>query len=81
MSTAVTLHDLNLAAAFGNRLVVLPRGAVVAAGPPAEVLTAALIERVWGVRADADVVDGVAPIRFLRGLGRRRGPGCHRNAL
>lgn len=56
MTTAVTLHDLNLAAAFCDRLVVLSRGAVVAAGPPVEVLTPALTERVWNVRADVDVV-------------------------
>lgn len=46
--------------------MVLSRGAVVAAGPPVEVLTPALIERVWKVRAHVDVVDGVASIRFLR---------------
>lgn len=66
VTTVVRLHDLNLAAAFCDRLVVLSRGAVVAAGPPAELLTPALIERVWNVRADVDVVDGVASIRFLR---------------
>lgn len=32
MITVVTLHDLNLAVAFCDRLVVLSRGAVVAAG-------------------------------------------------
>jgi iron complex transport system ATP-binding protein len=42
----VTLHDLNLAAAFCDLRVVLSRGAVVAAGPPVEVLIPALIERV-----------------------------------
>jgi iron complex transport system ATP-binding protein len=41
VTTAVTLHDLNLAAAFGDRLVVLSQGVVVAAGPPVEVLTPA----------------------------------------
>lgn len=37
MTTGVTLHDLNLAAAFCDRLVVL---------------TPAPIERAWNVRAD-----------------------------
>jgi ABC-type cobalamin/Fe3+-siderophores transport system ATPase subunit len=46
--------------------VVLSRGVVVAVGPPVEVLIPTLIERVWNVRADVDVVDGVASIRFLR---------------
>ena len=60
VTTVVTPHDLNLVAAFCDRLVVLSRGAVVAAGPLVEVLTPALIERVWNVQAD---VDGVPSIR------------------
>ncbi len=44
------LHDLNLAAASCDRLVVLSRGRCVADGAAAEVLTAARVEEVWGVR-------------------------------
>jgi iron complex transport system ATP-binding protein len=43
------LHDLNLAAASCDRLVVLSRGEVVAQGPPADVLTAERVREVWGV--------------------------------
>ncbi|PRX96767.1 ABC transporter ATP-binding protein [Allonocardiopsis opalescens] len=46
----VVLHDLNLAAAACDRVVVLSRGALVAAGPPHEVLTPELIHEVFGVR-------------------------------
>ncbi|WP_436701766.1 ABC transporter ATP-binding protein [Nocardioides sp. BYT-33-1] len=45
------LHDLDLAAAFCDRLVVLQAGRVVAAGPPDEVLTTELVHRVYGVEA------------------------------
>ena len=38
----LVVHDVNLAAAVGSRLVVLDRGRQVAAGTPTEVLTAAL---------------------------------------
>ncbi|HVX66765.1 MAG TPA: ABC transporter ATP-binding protein [Bryobacteraceae bacterium] len=48
LSVAVT-HDLNLAAAFADRIVVLNRGRVVADGAPAEVLSPALIRDVFGV--------------------------------
>ncbi|MBB4000611.1 heme ABC transporter ATP-binding protein [Aureimonas pseudogalii] len=41
------LHDLNLAAGFADRLVVLAQGAVVADGPPASVLTDALVASVF----------------------------------
>jgi iron complex transport system ATP-binding protein len=43
-----TLHDLNLAAAFADRLVLLSKGRIVAAGPPKEVLTEAVLRPVFG---------------------------------
>jgi len=50
-TTVAALHDLDLAAAFCDRLVVLQDGRVVASGPPAGVLTADLVDRVYGVEA------------------------------
>ncbi|WP_405862544.1 ABC transporter ATP-binding protein [Streptomyces sp. NBC_00090] len=50
--TAVgALHDLNLAAMYCDRLVVLARGRVVARGTPEEVLTEELIADVYRVRS------------------------------
>jgi iron complex transport system ATP-binding protein len=43
------LHDLGLAAHFFPRLVVIDHGRIVADGPPAEVLTDALIRDVFNV--------------------------------
>jgi iron complex transport system ATP-binding protein len=43
------LHDLNQAARYADHLVVMRSGAVVAQGDPREVLTAALVERVFGL--------------------------------
>ncbi|MFE3072242.1 ABC transporter ATP-binding protein [Streptomyces sp. NPDC059247] len=48
----LALHDLNLAAAYCDRLYVLEGGRVVTGGTPAEVLTPALLEAVYGVRAE-----------------------------
>ncbi|HKR52608.1 MAG TPA: ABC transporter ATP-binding protein [Pseudonocardiaceae bacterium] len=50
--TVVTiLHDLNLAAAYSDTLVVLDRGRVAAAGRSQDVLTQALLQKVFGVHA------------------------------
>jgi iron complex transport system ATP-binding protein len=49
LCVVAVLHDLNLAAAACDRLVVLSRGRVVAEGPPAAVLTAERVREVWGV--------------------------------
>ncbi len=47
--TVGVVHDLNLAARFADQIVLLDRGRVVAAGLPAEVLTAEHIREVFGV--------------------------------
>lgn len=49
VTSVLALHDLNLAAAFCDSLLVLSSGKVVAAGAPAEVLTEDLVRRVYGV--------------------------------
>jgi iron complex transport system ATP-binding protein len=46
------IHDLNLAARFADRIVVLHHGRTVAEGPPAVVLSPSLLRDVWGVVAD-----------------------------
>jgi iron complex transport system ATP-binding protein len=45
----LVLHDLNLAARYATRLVALREGRIVAAGPPAEVVTAELVREVFGL--------------------------------
>ena len=51
MTVVTALHDLNLAARFCDRVVVLHDGGVRAAGPPADVLTAELLRGVYEVDA------------------------------
>lgn len=51
ITVLAALHDLNLASAYCDRLVVLDRGRVAAEGTPRAVLTTDLIRDVFGVRA------------------------------
>ncbi|MEM8536160.1 MAG: ABC transporter ATP-binding protein [Chloroflexota bacterium] len=51
LTTLVTLHDLNLAAAYCHRLYLLKQGHIVAAGTPEAVLTPELIREVFNVDA------------------------------
>lgn len=46
----VILHDLNLAARFADRILLLDRGRMLALGDPWDVLQAERIEQVFGVR-------------------------------
>lgn len=48
VTVLVVTHNLNLAARYADRLVLLDRGRVAAEGTPAEVLTREHLERVYG---------------------------------
>lgn len=62
-TVVVALHDLNLAARYCDRLVVLSAGRVAAAGTPAEVLRADLLREVYGIEAEViQRPDGASPL-------------------
>jgi iron complex transport system ATP-binding protein len=54
VSVVVTLHDLNLAARWCDRLCLLEAGRIRATGLPDDVLTLDLIGSVYGVHVDID---------------------------
>ncbi|KUL43215.1 MULTISPECIES: ABC transporter ATP-binding protein [Streptomyces violaceusniger group] len=66
IATVIALHDLNLAAMYCDRLLVLREGHVVAEGTPRQVLTPSLIKQVYDVQADVTHDPGHPVIRFLR---------------
>ncbi len=49
ITVLASIHDLNLAAAFADRLLLLNQGKVVASGKPDQVLTTANLQRVFSV--------------------------------
>lgn len=71
-TVVAALHDLNLAAAYCDRVALMRGGTVVAAGPPADVLTHEAISEVFGAPAEVRIDEGGRPvIRFRRaGTGR-----------
>ncbi|MBM9465152.1 ABC transporter ATP-binding protein [Aeromicrobium sp. YIM 150415] len=50
-TVVMVVHDLNLAARYAHHLVVMGEGRIIAEGPPEEVLSAQLLEDVFGLRA------------------------------
>jgi len=69
LTVVSTMHDLTLAAQYGDHLVLLAGGRIVAEGPPIQVLTGPQIERHYG--ASVDVIDHrgqpvVVPVRTPR---------------
>lgn len=65
------LHDLNHAARFGTHLIAIKDGTVVAEGAPSDIVTAELIEEVFGLRCLV-MPDPVAGTPHVVPLGRNR---------
>ncbi|MFF5075427.1 ABC transporter ATP-binding protein [Actinoplanes sp. NPDC000266] len=65
------LHDLNHAARYGSHLIAMKDGQVVAEGTPEQVVTAELVEKVFGLRCLV-VPDPVAGTPQVVPLGRDR---------
>lgn len=63
-AAVVVTHDLNLAAEFGDQVLLMKDGAAVAVGPPREVFTPAALGAVFGleVLVDAHPVSGAPRI-------------------
>lgn len=70
LAAVVVTHELNLAARFADRIVLLERGRVAAAGLPNEVIEAGLLTRVfgWPVRVAA-LADGTPQFVAERQVG------------
>ncbi|MFA5629595.1 MAG: ABC transporter ATP-binding protein [Dehalococcoidales bacterium] len=61
IAALAALHDLNLAAQFCNRIVMLHKGGIFSAGTPKEVVTALNVKEVYG----ADVYISEHPVNKL----------------
>ena len=68
-TVVAALHDLDRAAAFAGRLVVLSAGRVVADGLPHAVLTESLLADVFGVRAAAEATPAGLRVRYFGAVG------------
>ncbi len=52
LTIIVAIHDLELAARYSDKLILLSKGRIIAAGKPKNVLTPENIEKTYGVRVD-----------------------------
>ena len=67
LTAVAAIHDLNMAARYCDRLVLLNRGRVLAVGSPEEVLTPETIESAFGVKSAVyrDPVTGALAISLI----------------
>lgn len=66
LTIVMTMHDLNLASLFSNKILMLKDAKVFAYGGAQEVLTEDNVEAMYGVNARVTVEDGYKHIRLLR---------------
>ncbi|MRS15451.1 iron-enterobactin ABC transporter ATP-binding protein [Enterobacteriaceae bacterium RIT691] len=66
---AAVLHDLNQACRYATHLIALREGKVVAEGAPGDIVTAELIEKIYGMRCTI-IDDPVAGTPLVVPLGR-----------
>ncbi len=66
-----SLHDLNQAARYGTHLIAMKDGTIVAQGRPDDILTAELVEEVFGLRCVV-VPDPVTGTPLVSPVGRSR---------
>lgn len=66
------LHDLNQAARYATHLIALREGKVVAEGAPSDVVTAELVEQVFGVKSQV-IDDPESGTPLVVPVARRRG--------
>ncbi len=69
----MVLHDLNLAARYAHRIVAVKDGRVHRVGRPDEVITAEVVQHVFGLRCRV-VTDEVAGTPCVLPMGRHRAP-------
>ena len=73
MAAMMAIHDLNLAAQFSDRLILLENGKIYEAGTPAEVITVENIRRIYGV--DVDIINTSGHPHIIPVVPVNNGPG------
>jgi iron complex transport system ATP-binding protein len=71
MLILVSIHDLNQALRFADRVMVLAHSRLVALGNPREIVTPALLDEVYGVHARVETLAGGEPYVLVEGSSRQ----------
>ena len=64
-SALIAIHDINIAARFADRILLLHEGKIFASGNPSEVLNASNIAKVFSVTAEIQKETKISPLRII----------------
>lgn len=73
ITVAMVLHDINHAARYSDRIVVVHQGQVFAVGEPKDVITAHTLRTVFGVESEITIDHLGKPVVLITGLTKKRG--------
>jgi iron complex transport system ATP-binding protein len=71
MLVLISIHDLNQALRFADRVMVLAHARLIAMGDPRVIVTPALLDEVYGVRARVETLAGGEPYVLVEGSSRQ----------
>ena len=71
LTVVMVLHDINHAAKYSSRILVIDQGGLYAAGSPEKVITREMLAAVFGVEAEILIGGDGLPVIITRGLARR----------
>ncbi len=59
LTAIIAIHDLNMAARYSDRIMMMKKGRIIANGIPQDVLTGDNLETVYGIRANVKFTDDI----------------------
>ncbi len=65
VSALVAIHDINMAARFADRILLLHEGSILQQGTPSKVLTEKNLSKVFGVTCEIEAKTETTPLRII----------------
>jgi len=62
LTAVIAIHDLNIAARYSDRIVMMKHGKIIAAGKPNAVMTDENLAAIYGIRAQVKISDDIVHI-------------------
>lgn len=74
LTAIIAIHDLNMAARYSDRVMMMKKGKIVASGTPEIVMTGENLEAVYGIKANVKFAEEIPFIIPLARIPRGNGP-------
>jgi iron complex transport system ATP-binding protein len=74
LTAIIAIHDLNMAARYSDKIMMIKKGKIVASGPPDDVMTGENLEAVYGIKANVRVAEDCPFIVPIERIPRKSHP-------